>query len=83
MTRMTEMIPLICLSSAFLCATSVFSVSRWWNLVGNHSPQRHREHRGRTEIFKLDLSTCNGALSCQPLGLFERTNSLEKAAALP
>jgi len=27
MTRMTEMIPLICLSSAFLCATSVFCVS--------------------------------------------------------
>ena len=83
MTRMTEMIVLICLISAFLCATSVFSVSPWWNLVGKHSPQRHRHHRGLTEILKLDLWTYNGALNCRPTGLFERTNSLKKAAALP
>jgi hypothetical protein len=30
----------------------VFSVSLWWNHCARfHSPRRHKEHRGRTEIF--------------------------------
>ena len=33
-----------------LCATSVFSVSLWCSFVQVPEPQRHREHRGCTEI---------------------------------
>ena len=42
-----------CPSLGFLCATSVFSVSRWLGF-GGKSPQRHGEHRvAQKTIFKL------------------------------
>jgi len=35
------------------CATSVFSVPLWWPFLEKQLPQRHGEHRDRTEEFKL------------------------------
>ena len=28
-------------------------IGQWWITLGNHSPQRHREHGGCTEEFRL------------------------------
>src|SRR6185295_10273890 len=36
-----------------LCGTSVCSVSLWWTGSKQNQPQRHREHGGGTENFRL------------------------------
>ena len=46
----------------YLCASSVFSVPRWWTFINGPSPQRHKEHRGYTEKLNLDHCRTKRAL---------------------
>jgi hypothetical protein len=52
-----------------LCATSVFSVSLWWEVHFSCSnpPLRHREHRGCTEFQNSPTGFLKGPLMSDPI----------------